>query len=157
MSDFRTDSMSCEGCPLASISFADCRHISNEDCKEVIIWIDEHDKQIREDERNKIIAKIRVGLGKFKTFEIDTEDIHKEIKYYDAHMVQSLLSNIVNDIVTEDISKPCDIVMEKRFEATNDGIRRHIDTYEIHNYTDEFGNHFKYKEKINSRFVGIDH
>lgn len=57
-------------------------------------------QQIREDERNKVIAKIRVGLGRFKTFEIDTEDMHKEIKYYDANMVQSLLSNIANEELT---------------------------------------------------------
>lgn len=51
MSDFRTDVLSCEGCPLASISFDDCRY-ANEgygDCKEVIMWLDEHDKQVRAD------------------------------------------------------------------------------------------------------------
>lgn len=58
MSDFRTDSMSCEGCPLASISFADCRHTSNEDCKEVIIWLDEHDKQIRADAIDECIEAL---------------------------------------------------------------------------------------------------
>lgn len=60
-------------------------------------------------------------------------------------------------IVYENIDKPCESLMEKRYVATNNGIEVYADTFEIHNYIDEFGNNFKYKEKINSRYLGLDH
>lgn len=60
-------------------------------------------------------------------------------------------------IVTENIDKPCELVMEKRYVATNNGIEVYADTFEIHNYIDEFGNHFKHKEKIKSRYLGFNH
>lgn len=59
-------------------------------------------------------------------------------------------------IVTENIDK-CELVMEKRYEVTRRGLETYTDTFEVHYYTDEFGNKFKHKEKIDSRYLGIDH
>ena len=74
----------------------DCRDIEScEKCVELILA--EHDKQIKADEKNKVIAKIKVKLGKVKNFEYETSECYRKIQYYNAKHVLKVLNNVLNE------------------------------------------------------------
>lgn len=58
----------------------------------------EWEQQIRADEKNKVIAKIKVKLGKVKTFEYETTEYYREIKYYNAEHVLEVLNNVLKGV-----------------------------------------------------------
>lgn len=60
-----------------------------------VVDLVEWEQQIRENEKNKVIAKIRVKLGKVKKFEYETREYYREIYYYNAKHVLEVLNNVL--------------------------------------------------------------